>query len=200
MPDARTCHVRVAPTDVEAHLLDMWRDALPAWRRARCDRLRRPQDQAACVVAFQLLTDLWSDVHGSALPTIAEQPSGQLVLPAFTGWHLSLSHRDGWAACALAPVAVGLDLTGPVRQANFLEHIANPTEFARYRDDDDLAVLWTRKEALAKRTGEGLGRDIARWDTTSHLVRTWIRNTPPLTLSVACEVDVIVPSDWTELT
>lgn len=116
--------------------------------------------------------------------------------------HVSLSHRLGWVAAAVAGVPVGVDLeceraarTNPAERAALM---LSPAELAAWRasppDDPEAALLarWTAKEAWFK----AAPREPATWDfrrveasvrasaDANANARTWAA--PPLHVAVCC--------------
>lgn len=147
------------------------RAALPEERRRRSDRYQRAVDRCTSVVAFAQLQHLWAEHRGGPLPGI---DVGRLGKPDFVpgvGLHFNWSHDQALCACVLAPVPVGVDISGPVAfDEELFLHMAAPGERGlaeRLRNDDDMSALWTRKEAMVKRTGRGLQIPLREVDTTT---------------------------------
>lgn len=141
---------------------------LDAHERARLRALRREADRARYLAAHALArivlgeqvgvdpdalrldrTCRCGDQHGK--PRLAERPES----PGF-----SLTHSGNLVGVALGPGPVGLDVEHrrPLTSLDGLaEHVLSPAERARGElDARTFLVVWTRKEALLKATGEGL--------------------------------------------
>lgn len=154
---------------VDEPTFERLRAALPFERRLRSDRYHRRQDRYASVVAFALLQYLWRERLSGPMPEIVVGAFGK---PRFGGrrdWHFNWSHDGPVCACALSPMPIGVDVQSrvPFGEALF-ERIAAPSERGRkewYRQANDLSVLWTRKEAVVKRTGRGLSTPLREVDT-----------------------------------
>ncbi|WP_344838250.1 4'-phosphopantetheinyl transferase family protein [Actinocorallia longicatena] len=72
--------------------------------------------------------------------------------PRYPGVHISVTHSGALAGVAVADVPIGIDVEQRDRPlTEVASHLVAPGE--RY---DDLHILWTRKEALLKATGDGL--------------------------------------------
>ena len=143
-------------------------------RRAR---LRQPADRARTTVGTALARvlvgahagvppgDLWID---RSCPGCGEQ-HGKPRLPALPGVHFSVSHSAGCIAVAVGrdgPVGVDVEKVGRFDPTE-LECLAacalaaeERAELARQPAAEQaraFTTYWTRKEALIKATGEGLG-------------------------------------------
>jgi len=86
-----------------------------------------------------------------------------LVLnPADTGLYYNVSHSGDWIMIAIASSEIGVDIEfiNPVFDFNeVMPDIFKPDEISFVRDADSTRrffMLWTRKEALVKATGQGL--------------------------------------------
>ncbi|MGL4831857.1 MAG: 4'-phosphopantetheinyl transferase superfamily protein, partial [Propionibacteriaceae bacterium] len=187
----------VAPTAVSPTELATLVAGLPPWRRAQYDQLRRFPDQAACAVAFALVERCWHQVESGPLPDVHIDSLGKPQL--HSPWDFSLSHRNGWAVCALANIRVGVDISGPIANDGLAADIASTAEQSYCTQGTDLAPLWTRKEALAKRHGMGLIRELAALDTCDPALHTWVHRDMALTLSLACSALPTLPPRWKEL-
>lgn len=143
-----------------------------------------------------LLDDVLRDVLGTVPPIgrrcpDCERPHGKPVLDHPTH-HVSTSQSHGLsvvAVCDEGPVGVDVEHLDAVRFAGFDDVALGPGEVAQ--DPRDRAVLWTRKEAVLKATGEGLRTDprsVAVGDPTVPAGREPVRG--------ARLADVGVPLPW----
>jgi 4'-phosphopantetheinyl transferase len=185
-------------------------DAAPAWmgeseRRRWADLA--PGARRAFAASRALLRELLRAATGvpddgwdvSALPgtaPVARSLRGDIAV------HVSLSHRLGWVAAAVADVPVGVDVecerparSNPAERAQLM---LSPAELAAWRawppDDLEAALLarWTAKEAWFKASPP----ESAPWDfrrvaaracapaDAGANVRTWAA--PPLHVAVCC--------------
>jgi 4'-phosphopantetheinyl transferase len=148
---------------------------LDAGEAGRAARFRFERDRTRYILAHAVWRVALSECVGAAparVPLVAT-PAGQPTLPG-TGFGTSLSHAGDWVAVAVTGDAlIGIDieqLPSRVRLADMVETICTPAEAARVMALDAasreraLLALWTRKEALLKAFGLGLGVDPAGFD------------------------------------
>lgn len=146
--------------------------------RARAARFRFERDREPYVVAHAL----WRVVLGICLGVDAREvrlshtSSGQ---PYIAGTQLatSLSHSGSWVAIALcAAETVGVDierspsrmmLTDLMPSFCTAEEMADVTPLHPLLRESALLSLWTRKEALLKAFGTGLGEEPSRMAATT---------------------------------
>ena len=144
--------------------------SLPA-RREKAERIRSVRGRAASLAAGLLLR------HGLFLCGLGEDqirtgPEGKPFLagnPAF----VSLSHSGDYAACAIAPVPVGVDIQRiqtPPRHLARLTGLEEPELFFE---------SWVQWEARAKRTGTG--------------ILDMVRHRPPLAPGEVCTAIAAFP-------
>lgn len=168
------------------------RAGVPPGRRERSDAYHRPRDRYASVVSFSLLQQLWRGRFAAPLPPVAV---GRYGKPRFVGeedWHFNLSHDAGVCVAVLGPVPVGVDVQGTVPfDDGLFDRMAAPGEQRlreRLRRSGDLSPLWTRKEAIVKRTGRGLTTPLRDVDTlASPSVLTFAHDDLGVRLSVSAE-------------
>jgi 4'-phosphopantetheinyl transferase len=149
--------------------------ATTAAERARAARLQRPGAAARFLVAHGALRLILAELLACdprALP-IVTGPNGKPELEG-TPVHFNLSHSGAMAAVAVArdrPVGVDLELRRPLADLDALaRRVCSARELHALRAlapaerPGAFLALWTRKEALAKRSGDGLRalhRDVA---------------------------------------
>lgn len=122
---------------------------------------RRLDGRSGHEVGRELLTELYREKTGQALPPIATEERGK---PYFEGsrLHFSISHSKNHAFCALSSRPVGIDAEELDRKisSRLAEKILSPNEKLRYEAAGDkhltLLKFWVLKEAAVKLTGEGL--------------------------------------------
>ncbi len=173
---------------------------LPGFRRERADKLTNPAVRRQSVMAFGLLIMGLEDIgFDTSDPSIWDElafATTEHGKPYFAGRrdiHFSLSHTQGAVMCAVSGAETGCDIDS-IRNRSSLYSVARkvftprelafcmrtPTldeEMEFYNgiciDPEAFCHIWTRKEAYAKYTGEGLaeimtGFDIDGIDATVH--------------------------------
>ena len=154
---------------VDAEAFSACSEMLTITERRRAGRYRFPAERRRFIVGRALLRAELAGRIGvapHALP-IVEGPMGKPMLADPPQPGFSASRSGDLAAFAFAPSPVGIDLVR-VSDASFLpamaREICTPREVAaldRLAHADRasiLPILWARKEALLKATGEGLVR------------------------------------------
>jgi len=117
--------------------------------------------RVAARAALRLVLGRRLGLPPAAVP-LARTPAGKLVVPGWAG-DCSVSHCDGLAAVALAPVPVGVDVErrDPAALREAADAFLHPVERRALAGldpaaaADRLALLWTGKEAVAKALGTG---------------------------------------------
>ncbi|WP_125774076.1 4'-phosphopantetheinyl transferase family protein [Antribacter gilvus] len=167
-----TIELVVARSDLlDGTTFERIRAGVPAARRRRSDAYHRQTDRYASVVAFSLLQHLWRERSSGPMPDVVVGELGKPRFDGSPGWHFNWSHDASVCVCVLSPVPVGVDVQSRVPfHDGLFDRIAAPGERG-LRDPllraDDLSPLWTRKEALVKRTGRGLTTPLQQVDTVS---------------------------------
>ncbi|MBR6523860.1 MAG: 4'-phosphopantetheinyl transferase superfamily protein [Clostridia bacterium] len=92
--------------------------------------------------------------------------------PYVDGVYFNISHSGDKAVCAFGTSEIGVDIEKirPLCE-RLMDKIALPSERAKISAAKQIVRLWTRKEALAKCVGEGLGEDIFKTDLSEDVVR-----------------------------
>lgn len=140
-----------------AALAPYWEQALallPPERLLRVQRCRSRADAERLAAGGLLLrTVLGIRTDGQ----LAKTPSGKPFLPG--GPEFNLSHGGTLAALAVSDCAIGVDCESVRRGASdaLLRRVLTLDEWILLSEEGGFARLWTRKEAVMKASGLGLG-------------------------------------------
>ena len=134
---------------------------LPLWRLQKAQALKKQEDKIRSVAAFLLLERALQDLGISPVPEFAYEEFGKPYLPGYPV-HFSLSHTKNAVACAISDRPIGVDVQEKMKYSSRLsQRICSDTERTALENAEDkglvLTALWTKKEALAKCSGKGLG-------------------------------------------
>ena len=165
--------------DLPQARLELLEAALPQGRRAKAAACRKPEARAACAVGYHLVRYA---ARALMLPPpkadFAIHQGGKPYIPELP-FHFNLSHSDGLVVLAVSkthPVGVDIEKIRPLRPG-FAERWLTASEQAAlaHAEDREAAtiLLWTAKEAAAKKSGTGLGyrpQEISTADTASILL------------------------------
>lgn len=119
-------------------------------------------------------------------PRLTCESSGKPFFEDYPNFHFNISHSENLIAVAVADSPVGVDIE-KLRNTNLkiAERFFSEREKGFVKDSDSFLYVWTRKEALLKKTGEGL-KDISKVDILENSeIKTFEEN--EFILSVCCE-------------
>ncbi len=140
---------------------------LPEWRRKKACAYRRPIDQLLCVKAYILLQQLLKDEYNiTRQPEFTFAAKGKPQLKHFPDIHFNLSHCPKGALCAIGNEPVGCDIESIDNKIDMdiLNRCCSLQERTMILNSDhqeeSFTVLWTKKEAFLKLSGEGLCEDL----------------------------------------
>lgn len=126
---------------------------LPEDRRQRLERLKQSEKRREPLCAYLFLRRaLWEQYRWRDLPEIRLTSFGKPYFPEHPDVHFNLSHTAGAVLVALSdrPVGVDIERIRPVSQRVMRRLADVATERAFFQS-------WVRREALAKRSGTGVG-------------------------------------------
>lgn len=162
----------IHPEEYSAEQVDEIIAALPAWRREECMRFKQRQGQMENALAYWLLSEMVGykpafvrGEHGK--PSI----NGDLTLNHNVNFNLS--HCKRAVACIVSDDGeVGIDVESLGRyKPQLAEYCMSDEEQRQIVESDDpdgeFTMLWTKKEALLKMTGEGITDDMKNCLTSS---------------------------------
>lgn len=165
------CILSYAPYSVsEKHSLK--HELMPFFSKTRLEKIGRlmlnPQDSSlsekhisaleqSAAAELAICAAMKNSGRPFAPPDYAYKESGQ---PTIQNGHISISHTEGYAACAISRQPVGIDVE---REHTFskaaAKRILSPQEELLRESanaDELLSRIWTVKESFLKMTGEGI--------------------------------------------
>ncbi len=123
-------------------------DLLPAWRRERFDRLRRPEARQEALIAGLLYRRAMVRRGLDPEADVEMLPAGK---PVRSDVFFSLSHSGRYVLCAVSDGAVGSDVQECRAVRDTVERFFHPAERVHLAEHPgDFFRLWTRKEAWVK--------------------------------------------------
>ena len=143
---------------------------LPEWRRRQALAFRPAHQQLQNAAAYLLLCQALREAYGiEEMPLFDYGPNGKPGIVGHPEIHFNLSHCDEAVICVTDDSPIGVDIESVK---------AYDEEVARYAMNDDelrqihqaprpnvaFTRLWTRKEAVLKRSGQGLTNQAALRD------------------------------------
>lgn len=165
---------------IDEERLDQWLPLLPEWRREVAMRYRHLAGRRESAMAYLLLQDsLRRDWGIDSVPPFSFQENGKPFLAEYPDVHFSLSHCRTAVLCVVHDKPVGADVEY-IRKARpeLVRYTMNADEereiFSSPDPDFAFTRLWTRKEAVVKLTGEGVGSNMHDLLLTSRLKREGI--------------------------
>lgn len=139
---------------------------LPEWRREKVLRFKHLSGQRESAIAFLLLSEALQTEYGvHDVPPFSYTEHGKPFLADYPHIHFNLSHCRNAVLCALDDQPIGADVES-IRTASpgLVRYTMSDAEQALITSsphpDRTFTTLWTRKEALLKLTGEGVGSEM----------------------------------------
>lgn len=174
-PDLAFAVLPIGPGLVAASRADI--GLLSGPERQRLDALRRPADRDAYLTTHvelrhRLAARLGVEPAGIGFGRLpcprCGHPTGRPRLEPYVGVEFSVSHTAGLIAIAIAVTAVGIDVQRrPARVGPAMLRGLHPAETAELLSGpaealpDRVTRCWTRKEAVLKGVGLGIGHGIS---------------------------------------
>lgn len=154
---------------------------LPDWRQEKAMRFKHLAGQRECAMAYLLLAQALREEYGitHTLAPFTYTEHGKPLLSEHPDIHFSLSHCRHAVLCIVHDSPVGADIEGPRSiRPELLRYTMNEEEQADIlsspHPEMSFSRLWTRKEAVVKLTGEGIGSHMHDILLPSHLAQAGI--------------------------
>lgn len=137
---------------------------LPDFRKSAADLCGNRKDRTRSISAGALLVFCMKKRGVSIEETPYLNKNGKMYFPRVEDFYINLSHGGDYAACVYDSKEVGIDIEG-IRQykENVAGRICSQEEmqafFALKKEEEKNSAftrLWTRKESMAKLSGEGI--------------------------------------------
>jgi 4'-phosphopantetheinyl transferase len=146
-----------------------WEAALPLLsdqRREQCLKFRHELGRKTCAAAYLLLCEGLRKEYGiEQTPVFEYGEHGKPVIVGHPEICFNMSHCREAAICVLSDKPVGVDIES-IRNYNesLARYTMNDAEMAQIeqaeRPEVEFIRLWTLKEAVLKRSGEGIRNDM----------------------------------------
>lgn len=135
-------------------------------RREQALKYKHDQGRRTCVAAYLLLCEGLKREYGITEPPVfGYSEHGKPYIIGQEHIHFNMSHCREAAICAIAPYPIGVDIES-IRSYNesLIDYTMNEQEVRSIKEakHPELAFtrLWTRKEAILKMSGVGIGHDL----------------------------------------
>ena len=146
-----------------------WQAALPLLseqRREQCLKFKHELGRKTCAAAYLLLREALRKEYGiEEAPVFEYGEHGKPTIVGHPDIHFNLSHCREAAICVVSDHPVGVDVESIHRYSESLaRYTMNDEEMQQILHADHPALaftrLWTRKEAVVKRSGHGISNDM----------------------------------------
>ena len=150
-------------------------------RREQALKFRYEQGRKTCAAAYLLLREGLRREYGITEPPVFEYGEhGKPVLAGLPHIHFNMSHCREAVVCVLSDRPVGIDIESIGKYKESLaRYTMNDAELQQIltaeRPDVAFIRLWTMKEAVLKRSGEGLCNDMKTVLTGLEDMKTVVR-------------------------
>lgn len=147
--------------------------AMPQWRKEHICKIKNAQSRRESVLAFHLLQQKLVETYGITDFCFTYGENGKPRLKEYPDIHINLSHCRKAVVCAIStqPIGIDVEIIGRYKESlarytmneGELEEILAADEHPThgYSDRDVIfTCLWTKKEAAAKLSGEGISTNV----------------------------------------
>jgi len=137
-------------------------------RSARVEKLRSQANRNASIIAYLLLRLALKNIYGiNEAVEFDYAQKGKPGLLKYPDIHFNLSHSKSAIACVVSSVEVGVDVQDIVSvNDKVAKRVLTDDEFIEFKSsntpDEYFCKIWTIKESVVKRTGQGLASDFRK--------------------------------------
>jgi 4'-phosphopantetheinyl transferase len=145
-----------------ARIKSYYKDFLTEEELDKADRFLKGQDKERYIVTRYSLRSILSE-YTLTKPQEVRFYQVANKKPAIAEINFNLSHSQNYLLIATSPVSVGIDIefiNQSFMYRTFLQDCFDIHERAFILNSEDFYLLWTRKEAVLKASGEGLTDDL----------------------------------------
>ena len=146
--------------------LDVALREIPEQRRTYVLKYKFELDRRLSVKAYLLLCKGLRNLYGiQEMPQFHYEPHGKPTLANYPDIHFNLSHCNEAVICAIDSHPIGVDIES-IRpyDKELVQYTMNPKEQEQIRTAEcpeiEFTRLWTMKEAVLKRSGEGISNNL----------------------------------------
>lgn len=146
--------------------LDAALETIPEQRRVHALRYRRELDRRLSVKAYLLLCEGLKSHYGiHEMPQFEYTPKGKPYITHYPEIHFNISHCDEAIICAIDNHPIGVDIESvKIYDKELAQYTMNNLEMEQInrslRPDIEFTRLWTMKEAVLKRSGDGISNNL----------------------------------------
>lgn len=155
------------PETVSAGELEGLLAMIPEWRRRKVLSYRFLIDRVLCAKAYLLLCEELRETYNiTELQPFGFEENGKPILSYHPDIHFNLSHCRKGVLCACSDKPIGCDIEEIPLQLDLdlCHHVFSEKEneeiLASTNPCVSFAILWTKKEAYLKLTGEGINDNL----------------------------------------
>lgn len=142
------------------------------YRREKTEKLRKIEDKKLSLMSELLL------IYGIEKLGIScnkpfkfiQNEYGKPAIEDLEGWYFNFSHSGDLVVCVISKCEVGVDVELVTRDCSFVAQKYFTKAETELAHKYGTSYVWTRKEAVAKANGRGIGVGVDRIDTSSDVV------------------------------
>lgn len=154
--------------------IDLEKDSMSVsqYRLNKIQRLRQDDDKKRSLLSELLLLYGLNKLeipHTTPLE-FNENDHGKPYIKDISNWQFNISHGGDMAVCAISENAVGVDIEDIARESRGISEKYFTDAEKELSEKYGMSYIWTRKEAVAKANGTGIGIGIERIDTSNDTV------------------------------